>query len=472
MLVCLVFGCSNKQQNNWQPSEAYRIMEIALEATARDTDRNNPRPTVTSRALAMVCMSMFDAWSVYDPKAVGLEIDPSLRRPEKERTLENKNKAIGHAALATLLNVFPDDSAYIIEKMEKRGYSIKNQPSEPNSPVAIGNLAATNIIEACRNDGSNQYQKYTDYTGYQPVNEPQAIKDPNRWQQVPFVNLSTSEKYYPGCLTPHWAKVRPFALDSASMFRPGPPPLVGDAQLEKEVLEVMEMNATLTPEQKALVEFMRDGPHSVQQAGHWLIFSMSVSRRDKNDTDRDVKMFLAVSAAAMDAFIAAWDAKMAYDSSRPYTLVRYLFGDKKIRGWGGPHMGTVELLGKDWKPYSPVSFCTPSFPSYVSGHSTVSGACSEILKLYTGSDYFGEQEVRKPGALTEPELEADSVVLKFETFSQTAEMAGISRVLGGYHIQADNIEGLILGRKVGAYVWEKVKRHIEGTVAKNQVSKK
>jgi hypothetical protein len=33
-------------------------------------------------------------------------------------------------------------------------------------------------------------------------------------------------------------------------------------------------------------------------------------------------------------------------------------------------------------------------------------------------------------------------------------MAGVSRVLGGYHIQADNVEGLELGRRVAHQVFE------------------
>ncbi len=34
------------------------------------------------------------------------------------------------------------------------------------------------------------------------------------------------------------------------------------------------------------------------------------------------------------------------------------------------------------------------------------------------------------------------------TFSAIAELAGSSRVLGCYHLQVDNLEGLALGRKV------------------------
>ena len=50
-----------------------------------------------------------------------------------------------------------------------------------------------------------------------------------------------------------------------------------------------------------------------------------------------------VEAAAMDAFIACWDTKMTYDFARPYTLVHYLFKDKKIKGWAGPDKGWGEI---------------------------------------------------------------------------------------------------------------------------------
>jgi hypothetical protein len=41
-------------------------------------------------------------------------------------------------------------------------------------------------------------------------------------------------------------------------------------------------------------------------------------------------------------------------------------------------------------------------------------------------------------------------------------MAGFSRVLGGYHIQADNVEGLKLGRNVASQTWKKYVSHVEG----------
>ena len=64
--------------------------------------------------------------------------------------------------------------------------------------------------------------------------------------------------------------------------------------------------------------------------------------------------------------------------------------------------------------------------------------------------------------LADPKLTCD-VALKLPTFSATAEIAGISRVMGGYHIQADNIEGLRLGRRVAEFTWPRTRAYFEGT---------
>ena len=58
------------------------------------------------------------------------------------------------------------------------------------------------------------------------------------------------------------------------------------------------------------------------------------------------------------------------------------------------------------------------------------------------------------------------MALKPPTFSGTAELAGQSRVLGGYHIQADNVAGLELGRKVAKYDWAVIRAYFDGTFAK------
>ncbi len=473
------FGCKESQPaetstappaEEWQKNMAYKWAEVALQGTANDTDRNRPRPTVTSRMLALIWTSVYDAWTRYDAKALPMYLTEVPRRPAEEHTLANKEKAISYAAYRTLLEYYPADSALFTEKLVEFGFDPNDTSMDDTTPAGIGNKAAATVIASRRHDGSNQDgdekgsngAQYSDYTGYKPVNTVDKLVDINRWQPIRFED-GKGGHFVPACLTPHWPKVKPIVLDSSAQFRPIPPPYVGSPELEKEVAQVLSMNANLTFEEKALVEFMRDGPSSVQQAGHWLIFAQFVSRRDKHDLDQDVKMYLMVLAAAADAFIACWDAKMHYDFARPFALVRYYNKGKMIKGWGGPFKGTVDMKGEEWIPYSPATFVSPPFPSYVSGHSTVSGACSEILKLHTGRDTFGQQVKLLPGWLTEVGITKDSVVLDLPTFTETAEKAGISRVLGGYHIQSENIIGLELGRKVAAEVFRRLKARIEGT---------
>ena len=457
---------SKGQSQNTEPKGknnlAYKWGEVAMNCTANDTEKFKPRPTVTSRYLGLIWTAVFDAWSKYDSKANAVYLKNVQRRPLSEHSLKNKELAISYAAYRTMLEYYVTDSSLLKKKMSELGLDASNNSLDPSSPIGIGNLAAKTVIESRRFDGSNQTgtikssdgKPYSDYTGYQPINSVDSLTDLKRWQPKYFSD-GKGGKFAPGCLTPHWNKVVPLMLDSANQYRPGPPPAIGSEQLVAEIKQVVELQANLTNEQKALVEFMRDGPKSVQQAGHWFMFAQRVSERDNHTLDEDVKMYFLIEAAAMDAFIACWDAKMFYDFARPYSLVHDYYKDQVIKLWGGPGKGFIQVSGREWRPYSPETFLCPPFPSYVSGHSTVSAACAEALRLFTGSDYFGEEIKRVPGAFTEPDNLGDTVTLKFPSFSETADMAGISRVLGGYHIQADNIEGLKLGRNIAGVIWKK-----------------
>ncbi|MFK7769160.1 MAG: vanadium-dependent haloperoxidase [Mariniblastus sp.] len=474
-----------------KPSAAYQWTAIVLEAAARDVERIGAQPTILSRQMAIPLTAMFDAWAAYDEKAVGTMLGGKLRRPLAERTQKNKETAIAFAMYRSCLDQYPHFADYLTTEMKQMGFDPNDQSEDVSTPVGIGNYVARILIEYRHRDGANQLGDeqgssglpYSDYTMYRPVNPTNKINDPDRWQLIPFDDGKGGELIM-DFLTPHWYRVVPFALDSAEQFRPGPPPLVGDEQLLEEVDECIEFNANLTPEQKALVEFMRDGPRSTGQSGHWLKFAQVVSKRDKYDLDKDVKLFFTVGNCALDTFIASWDSKRYYDSSRPWTLVRHYYKGKTIKGWAGPGKGVTNMLGDNWKPYSPSNFVTPPFPGYVSGHSTISGGCAEILKLFTGTDKCGFVEPRKAGELTEQgftclqmqqldgrplaELIGDEhascdITLPIPTFTEAAEMAGISRVMGGYHIQADNVAGLKLGRDVAKFMWPKIQGYFDGT---------
>ncbi len=472
---------------NPAPTAAYRWIDIMLEATGREVDRVGARPTIISRQMAIAVTAMYDAWAAYDERAVGTRFKGALRRPAAERTLANKEKAIAHAMYRALVDLFPADRDWLADQMRRQGHDPNDDSTDRTTPVGIGNVVAEALVAYRSIDGANQSgstagssgEPYSDYTGYAPVNPVDGpVVDPDRWQPIPFTMPDGSRKVI-GYLTPHWHLVKPFALERADQFRPGPPPRVGSPELDRDVAEVMAFNAGLSLEQKAIVEFMRDGPRSTGQSGHWLQFAQDVSRRDHNDLDRDVKLFFAVANTAFDAFIAAWDAKRAYDSARPWTLIRHMYQGKEIAGYLGACKGSGQIPADKWHPYSPPQFVTPPFPGYVSGHSTVSGACSKMLELFTGSDEYGAYYRHRAGVYTEDgcapaDMQAKNgvpardprpadVVLRMPTFSATAEMAGLSRIMGGYHIQADNAAGLELGRSVATYSWPKYQAYFDGS---------
>jgi len=454
-------------------SPAYRWLDVAQEATAREVDRNAPRPTVIARTLSIWATCMYDAWAAYDATAVGSRLGNKLRRPEAERTAANKEKAISYAAYHALLYVYPDDKDYLDEQMRAAGYDPAIVSDDPARPEGIGQIAAAAVIAYRRHDGANQHGEeaggdgtpYGDYTYYRPVNPPDRIIDPDRWQPITFTR-DDGKRVTPGFLTPHWYRVKPFVLENAAQFRPPPPPLTttDDAALRKETDQVLAYNQKLTNEEKAIVEFMRDGPRSTGQSGHWLRFAQDVSRRDRHGLDEDVKLYFVIANVAHDAFISCWETKRYYDSSRPWTLIRHYYAGQRITGWAGREGGTREMPAEEWRPYSPESFITPPFPGYTSGHATVSGACAKALELFTGSDDYGFLERRRHCELTETSG-GDLVDLKLPTFSSVAEMAALSRALGGYHIPVDNDVGLKVGREIAVWSWPKYQAYFDGTAA-------
>lgn len=452
-------------------SAAYHWLDIVQEATAREVERSGARPTINARAFAIWATAVYDAWAAYDATAVGSRLGGTLRRPPAERNDENREAAIAYASHAALAYVYPEDGEFLDAEMRRRGYDPGIRSDDPSSPAALGRAAAAAVVEYRRHDGANQHgdepggdgTPYGDYTDYEPVNPPDRIVDPDRWQPIEFT-MPDGSKVTPGFLTPHWYRVKPFAIERPEQFRPGPPPRTDtdDATLRREVEVVLAYNRHLTKEEKAVVEFMRDGPRSTGQSGHWLRFAQDVSRRDHQNLEQDVKLYFAVANVAHDAFVACWETKRHYDSSRPWTLVRHYYAGQRIVGWAGPEGGVREMPAEEWHPYSPLSFITPPFPGYTSGHATVSGACSKLLELFTGSDEYGFLERRPHCELTE-RVAGDEVDLDLPTFSAVAEMAAKSRALGGYHIPVDNEVGLRVGRELAEWSWPRYRAYFEGT---------
>jgi len=439
---------------------AVRWVDTALQAV---TDAVSG-PTIGSRAYGLVSTAMYNAWAAYEPAAVSTELGDILQRPEQENTEANKSEAISYAAYRVLRDLFPSQVGLFTQLMNELGFDPNNTSTDNTQPSGIGNISARALLAARRDDGSNQLNGYTDYTGYQPVNTPDEIIDPNHWQPL-RTPLNDPNGKVQKFLTPQWGSVTPFGLDSGKQFRPSGPPKFGSEEYLKQYQEVVDFSANLTDEQKIIAEYWEDGVGTAFPPGTWMQFGKFVSQRDNHTLDQDVQLFFALGNAVFDAGIAAWEAKKFYDSARPITGIEALFAGKKIKAWGGPGKGTVELDGSEFIPYQRQNTPTPPFSEYVSGHSTFSAAAAEILKQFTGSDNFGGSDTIAAGtSFIEPSLTpTQDITLSWPTFTEAANQSGISRLYGGIHIAAGNQDGLALGRKVGDAVWQKGQAFIKGS---------
>ena len=233
----------------------------------------------------------------------------------------------------------------------------------------------------------------------------------------------------------------------------------------------------------------------------------------------DVKLYFALNGAVHDAAVAAWGLKGHYDSVRPISMIRYLggkgqstdpslpsydagglplepgvvelvtaetaapggrherlaghVGEVAVRSWlGSPEDPKTQTSGVgwvravDWVPYQRPTFVTPAFAGFVSGHSTFSRAAAEVLTAFTGSEYFPDGMASwtvKAGSLIHEYGPTKDVTLQWATFFDAADQAGISRLYGGIHVTADDLEGRKIGAECGRGAWTLAQRHYAGT---------
>jgi hypothetical protein len=444
-------------------------------------------PPMVARALAVGHTCMFDAWAPYDERAVGTRLGGLLRRPARERTLPNVRRAISFAAYRAGVDLFPRSVASAFDPlMERLGYDPRDRSTDSSLPTGIGNVAAQAVLDFRHRDGANQLGDeagglpgvaYSDYTGYAAANDPMdirvpfdpaTVRDPNSWQPLRYVdgggNLVT-----PPFVGAQWQRVTPFALPPAQLRSTSGPARFGSAEYLAQAQALLDVSAALTDEQKVIAEYWADGPRSELPPGHWNLFAQFVSRRDRHGpreqgVERDVKLFFALTNAIFDAGCCAWDNKRAFDSVRPITAIRTLFQGQAVRAWGGRYRGTRLIDGATWFPYQPTTFPTPPFPEYSSGHSNFSAAGAEILKLFTHADRFGGSATLPAGSSRiEPgTVPAGDVTLRWATFSEAADEAGISRRYGGIHFEQGDLDARATGRAAARIAWQKAAEYWKG----------
>jgi hypothetical protein len=149
---------------------------------------------------------------------------------------------------------------------------------------------------------------------------------------------------------------RTWNIRDGSQFRPFPPPAYGSPQFLAEMREGWSVSQTLTEEQKRIADYWADGAGTVTPPGHWNQIALDQLASSGWSTLQATRLPAALNTAQADAFIACWDAKYAYWSLRPVTAIR-------------------RVIDSNWLSY----MVTPPFPSYVSGHSTTSGAAATVL---------------------------------------------------------------------------------------------
>lgn len=198
------------------------------------------------------------------------------------------------------------------------------------------------------------------------------------------------------------ATARGWLLDSASQFRPVPPPAYGSPAWEAALEEVRRVARERTSAQTAIAQKW----NAVDPWAPWNETASAAIRRHRM-SDADAARVLAVmNVGASDAIAACFEAKYHYWSIRP------------------SQADTTLVLAEN------VSL--PNFPSYPSGHACSAGAFDAAL-----GHFFPQDRAE---------------------FTRIAEEQAMSRLYGGIHYRFDNDGGLALGRVVARHDVER-ERH-------------
>ena len=259
------------------------------------------------------------------------------------------------------------------------------------------------------------------------------LTNPARW-------VPTPPQYADG-LEPHWSSVRSYTLDSARQFLAPPPIPYSEkpgSDFYKAAMEVYEISKKNTDEERAIALNWDDNPFQVTVSGHlmigvkkispgahWMNIASTACKKANTSFPQTAEIIMRTGCAIHDAFISCWDTKYYYNLVRPETYLN-------------------RLVDAEWRPYIE----TPPFPEYTSGHATVSAAAATALTTCLGEsfDFTDSTEVIF-------QLPARS----YHSFMEAADQSAMSRLYAGIHYRMANVQGGLAGRKIGAFVMERIK---------------
>lgn len=363
-----------------------RWNEILLGAV-REAGTN---PVRVSRTLALLNAAIYDAIiAACDAKLAHRRSAPAerdsrirlLAPPDELSSHASVDAAIAAAAVAVLGAIYPDRASEFERQAEELIQVRLAAGTHTTSDLAAGTEIGQKVgaMAVVRAGGDNAGVVW----------QGEIAAEPGGWMPArPFLNDQPTEP-----LAGTW---RTWLLRDGSDLRPGPPPAYLSPEWQAEADEVVRVNQRLTDDQVRIARFWADGAGTDTPPGHWMRIAIELSRRDRLSSADAARLFAHLAIAQADAFIACWDAKFAYLSGRPAGLI----------------------------PGFAPTIITPNFPSYISGHATLSGASSVVLAAFFPSD---------AAWLTEQ-----------------AEEAALSRLYGGIHWRSDNEVGLQVGRQIGS----------------------
>ncbi|MGH2560804.1 MAG: phosphatase PAP2 family protein [Thermomicrobiales bacterium] len=350
-----------------------------------------PSPVHASRALALVHVAVSDAvMAATAAQAVYGRPAPDAPAPVSQRlaipepsSYPSAHAAVAGAAAGVLVDLFPGAAGELTQLEEEastsRLWAGVNFRSDLDAGLAIGRTVAAKAIAWGKADGSDAV-----WDGTRPTGE-------GAWEPTPPAFIETP-------LDPLAGTWQTWILSSGDALRPMPPPAWGSALWQAEVAAVQDAVANRTPEQEAAVHFWGGGPGTVTPAGLWIENARDLIVRDGLDLPHAARVLALTSVAMYDAFVCCWDAKFAFWYARPVTA----------------------------DPSLNVLIPTPPFPTYTSGHSTISAAGGTILSYLFPAD-------------------TDDLMAK-------ANEAKDSRLWAGIHYPIDNEVGATGGAMVGRLV--------------------
>lgn len=245
--------------------------------------------------------------------------------------------------------------------------------------------------------------------------------------------------------------------------------------IESEAKQVLVNSLILTDEQKCIAEFWAGIGNSVTPPGFWNLFMVCCFRNSNNNNYLEqVSKFYELNCGLFQVSLVIWNIKYKCLQARPIQTIKYLFPNEEIDYYFG------NTLAKNWLPYQESRLWTPPFPDYLSGHSGFSSTGAYFLTKFFGSDISKENIIinseelkllspifknfagnqmdlsqivfEKNCSNIESGTPNEQIYLKFNTWEEMAESAGMSRIYGGIHYISSNLISLDVGKKVSLLI--------------------